>query len=179
MDFSEYHDRAITRYNNISEQCGFKLVPSILHEDGFAADGYWAGCRNSVKEDIVKNTDPSSFSPDEIEDSWKRLQATALQFRTPNYEDTSAISHFWLYKVGLEGIVYPSLRNDDFCNYALHPSFVDGHLKLHCVHACFWRQDQLDLHYIGYPADHGTLTWRKSTSYDAVEWTNGYRALMF
>jgi hypothetical protein len=149
----------------------------LLVHDEFAAEGYWAKCRDSVKEDIIRNTDPSSFSREEIEDSWKRLQATALQFRTPNYEDTSAISHFWLYQSELEGIVYPSLRRDDFCNYALHPGFVDSHLKLYCVHACFWKADQLELHHIGYPADDHTLTWRRSTDVDGAEWTNGYQAL--
>lgn len=263
-DFTNFHDLAIARYNRISEQCGFKLVPTTLHEnnkevffrgriadpnnltpsenrfsypprqyctgygranipyhpvfyaaqcaevianelrleldswlhiavfyapqparirrlllvhDGFAGKGYWAKCRNAAKEEIIRNTDPS-FSRDEIEDAWRRLQVTALQFRTPNYEHTSAISHYWLYQAGLEGIVYPSLRNDEFCNYALHPEFVDNQLKMYCVHACFWRRDELELHHVGFPVDDQKITWRTTTPADAAEWTNKYPSLM-
>jgi RES domain len=264
VDFSEYHDRAIARYHDISEQCGLKLAPSVLHpdnrevffrgriadtvnltprenrfsyppqqyctgygranipyhpvfyaaqcaevianelrldfnswlhvavfytprpvnirrlllvHDGFIAEGHWAKCRDSAKDDIIRNTDPAAFTRQQIEDSWEQLERTALQFRTPNYEDTSAISHFWLYQAGLDGIVYPSLRNDDFCNFALHPAFVDNHLMLHCVHACYWKSEGLELHHIGYPASGNTLIWKKSTTADAAQWSDGYPAL--
>ena len=152
-----------------------RITRLLLLHDGFTKQELWAKHRDTAQERILAEWK----SADDPEVIWQRLQATALAFRGPNYQDTSAISHFWLYEVGLDGIVYPSLQNNDFCNYALSPSFVDTNLRLCCVHACFWRLDRLELHFIGFPTDdQQSLRWRETDATDVKDWLGGYPTLM-
>ena len=144
----------------------------LIHDD-FKSGRPWAKHRDDLKSYMFNLPDQSDPA-----EEWRRLQETARQFRSDCYEGTSAISHFWLYHVGLDGVIYPSLRTDDFCNFAMHPRFVDRCLKLYCVHACFWTVDRLHLLHTGYPAAEGQLAWTPSTQAQADEWSQGFKALL-
>lgn len=145
----------------------------LLIHDQFCAPSRWADLRNELREH-VRNSDALAGRPDE---TWDRMQQTPMQFRREDYSDTAAISHFWLHEKNIDAVVYPSIRNDEYCNFALSPDFVDHHVQLHCVHACRWTGKYLELRYVGRTEDGRSLNWAEWTQDDWNEFNTGYKDL--
>lgn len=146
----------------------------LLLHDGIAVTNKWRKTLDEFKE-VFKNNHPTSH-PESPEKVWERVQSAAMAFRGNDYEETAAIAHHWLYGRGIDAILYPSLHNDDYCNFALNPKFVDQNLVLYRVHACKWLGDNLELHHTGY-LDSGNMIWRNTSKEDHDELQNVYTNL--
>lgn len=146
----------------------------LLLHDGFSGDPEWAGLRDEIRNHISKHPDDFGRTPL----VWDRIQNSALQFRLDNYQDTSAISHFWLYEKGVDAIVYPSIRNDNWCNFAVSPTFVDRHVKCYRVYACRWVGGQMEAHFTGTPDEDNKIAWSDFSSKDYDEWASGFESLV-
>ncbi len=150
-----------------------KMEALLLLHDEYNGISEWAGFRDEVREHI--NGNPANFGRTPL--GWERIHNSALQFRVDNYRDTSSISHFWLYEKGIDAIVYPSIRNDSFCNFALSPTFVDKSLKMYRVYTCRWIDGQLEAHYSGHAGDDGIVIWKRFSPLDYDQWHAGFKFL--
>lgn len=71
---------------------------------------------------------------------------------------------------------YPSLRNDRWCNFAIHPRFADK-LAQHCVLACRWIGSNIEIHHTGVAQVSGELQWRPTTRDDWEQFNSVYSNL--
>ena len=150
------------------------LTYLFLIHGGFSSDTRWAQYRDQLREHAQRPD--QAANPVDI--SWRLLAKTALLFRTENYQDSSAIAYFWLYEKQLDGIVYPSLRNDEYCNFALSPRFVESSVALYCVHRCRWTGELIELSATGKPTNGGRIEWNAYNQQDWAEFDSGYRFLI-
>ena len=74
---------------------------------------------------------------------WSKIQEASNIFRLDRskYDLTATIAYEWIYNKGMDAIIYPSVRNDNFCNFALNPKFVDDNLELYKVLLCKRKND--------------------------------------
>lgn len=143
----------------------------LLIHDAFSRDSKWADLRDELRQHVTKD------SGGDAEQEWERLQIAAYQFRADDYQDTAAIGHFWLYERQIDALVYPSVKRDDTCNFALRTNFVDQHLILDRTFACRWSGHGLELHWTG--IEHrGSIEWSESTAEDATEYSAGFSHLI-
>lgn len=146
----------------------------LVHED-FSADRVWSRFRVELRDRVHASTRGGLESG---RSEWKKIQMAAQQFRGENYTDTSAITHYWLYEKKLDGVVYPSVRDDDYCNFALAPRFVEESVRFHCVHLCRWRDDRIELVKTATTGKRQGLVWEKSTIDDWSDFADSYRSLL-
>lgn len=149
-----------------------KLEALLLLHDAYNSDSMWSQYRDEMREHIKNN--PNDFGKKAL--AWERIQSSALQFRVEDYRDTSAISHFWLYEKAIDAIVYPSVKKDAYCNFALAPSFVDRSLELYRVYTCLWVDEKLQAHYTG-RIENGRVAWNDFSQEDYDQWHSGFSSL--
>lgn len=146
----------------------------LLHE-GMPDTNVWKKILLESKKHFMSSLPPKhSETPQQV---WNRIQSAALCFRKNNYEETAAIAFHWLYVRGVDAILYPSIRTDDYCNFALSADFVDQHLALYRVHACRWLGENLEFHHTG-KLEGKFLVWNKTSRGDWSDFENGYRSLL-
>lgn len=149
-----------------------KMEALLLLHDEYKSDTVWSGHRDEVREYIKSK--PDDFGKRPL--VWDRIQSSALQFREDDYRDTSVISHFWLYEKNIDVVVYPSVRKNSLCNFALAPRFVDEYLKLYRVFTCLWDDGKLQAHYTGH-LDDKKIIWNDFSQTDYEQWHAGFNFL--
>ncbi|MDP2877592.1 MAG: RES domain-containing protein [Holophaga sp.] len=144
----------------------------VLLHDMLSSENRWSTVREELHHHLTEQAD----LPAQVENVWSRMQEASALFRGPDYADTSAIAYHWLYTQGLDAILYPSARNDRWCNFALHPRFADR-LRQYCVLACHWTGSVFELHHTGRPSDTGQLRWEATTREDWQQFKSTYSHL--
>ena len=144
----------------------------LLLHDFLSLENRWSAVRDELHHHLTEQGD----LPEPVDRVWARMQEAAALFRGSDYADTSAIAHHWLYSKGLDAILYPSLRNDRWCNFALHPRFADR-LRQYCVLACRWTGSVFELHHTGRPNDTGQLHWEATSREDWQQFNSTYSHL--
>ena len=146
----------------------------LLLHDEISIQNKWHKILHEFKHFMIKNHPEKHLeTPEQV---WERIQSAAKAFRNHNYEETAAIAFHWLYIRNIDAILYPSLRSDDYCNFALNTNFVDKNLHLYRVHACKWLGENLELHQTG-ELESGTIVWRQTNKDDVDEFQSGYANL--
>lgn len=144
----------------------------LLLHDALDSANTWAAIRDDLREKLTLRVD----LPEPSDKIWSRLQSVAMLFRHPDHTATSVIAHHWLYERGVDAVLYPSVRNDRWCNFAIHPRFADA-LKQSCVLACRWTGSKIELHHTGTPDGAGNLHWRATTHEDWQQFNSTYSHL--
>lgn len=144
----------------------------LLLHDSLSPENIWSAVRDELHHHLTEQVD----LPEPIDRVWSRIQQAAALFRGSNYSDTSAIAHHWLYSKGLDAVLYPSVRNDRWCNFALHPRFADR-LHQYCVLACRWTGSNFELHYTGRVSDTGQMLWEATSREDWQQFNSTYSHL--
>lgn len=144
----------------------------LLLHDLLSSENIWSAIRDDLHHHLTKQSD----LPVPVDSAWSRMQEAAALFRGSEYTETSAIAHHWLYTQGIDAILYPSVRNDRWCNFALHPRFADR-LRLFCVLACRWTGSFFELHHTGKLGDAGQLRWSATSREDWQQFNSTYAHL--
>lgn len=154
------------------EPIRFKYL--LLLHDALSEKNKWRKILGKFRQ-FMKENHPVSH-PENPEVVWQRIQSAAMAFRKNNYEETAAIAYHWLYIRGIDAILFPSLRSDEYCNFALNPNFVDKNLSLYCAHACKWKGEHIELHYTGY-LESESVIWNTTNRNEYNEFQSGYANL--
>lgn len=144
----------------------------LLLHDSLSSENRWSAVRDELHHHLTRQAN----LPEPIDRVWSRIQEAAALFRGADYVDTAAIAHHWLYSKGLDAILYPSVRNDRWCNFALHPRFADR-LRQYCVLACHWTGTVFELHHTGRTIDNGQLRWEATSREDWRQFNSAYSHL--
>lgn len=144
----------------------------LLLQDLLSPQNRWSAVRDELHQYLANQAN----LPEPIDKIWARMQKAAELFRGADYIDTAAIAHHWLYSQGLDAVLYPSVRNDLWCNFALHPKFADR-LRQYCVLACLWTGSNIELHQTGRTDDNGQLYWKATSREDWLEFNSTYSHL--
>jgi len=146
----------------------------ILLHDALSSENKWSQIRDELREHVMGLQN----MPMPFDAVWARLQQAALLFRGKDYADTAAIAHHWLYTQNLDAILYPSVRNDRWCNFAIHPRFADG-LRQHCVVTCRKKGvgEMFEVIHTGRLDDVGQLQWLPTSHEDLEQLEMGFTHL--
>lgn len=144
----------------------------LLLHDELDSSNIWAPIRDELRKHITE----SSNRPESADVIWSRIQRASQLFRGQDYGITSAIAHHWLYTRGIDAVLYPSIRNDKWCNFAIHPRFA-GDLQLYSVLDCRWTGKDIELHNTGIPDALGKLDWRATNRDDWQQFNSVYANL--
>ncbi len=146
----------------------------LLLHDALSENNAWKAILMEFKK-FSEDHHPKLYS-ESHELVWQRIQAAAMAFRGKNYKETAAIAYHWLYVRNMDAIIYPSIRDDEHCNFALNTSFVDKNLTLYKVHACRWNGEKIELHHTGH-LESGFVIWNKTSREDFEQFENAYKDL--
>ncbi|MEZ5403763.1 MAG: RES domain-containing protein [Bryobacteraceae bacterium] len=155
-----------------------KVMP-FLHS-GFTAENEWSELRDAFKTFVEEGGD-ARFGVKPVPLRFTRIEALAMAFRGDDYAETAILAHYWLNnprpELKADAIVYPSVRRDDACNFAIASGFVDAHLRLFRVFLCRFAGGRFQVESTGEVSVGGSLWWREPNEDDRGHWYAGFAAL--